>query len=76
MLLKYLGFESTNWAGQARPTLMIKLEQAGSPLGNGMILDILEYQSMVLKLEKGTALPIATVQLKTVPTVNDCDNSR
>ena len=29
-----------------------------------------------LKLEKGTALPVATVQLKTMPTVNDCHNLR
>ena len=34
-----------------------------------MILDILEYS---IKAGEGTALPVATVQLKTVPTVNDC----
>ena len=41
-----------------------------------MILDILEYGilKLYLELENGTVtdLPVATVQLKTVPTMNDC----
>ena len=58
-----------------RPSIT-KLEQPGSQFGHGIILDILEYGilKLYLELENGTVtdLPVATVQLKTVPTMNDC----
>ena len=53
---------------------MTKLELPGSQFGHDMILDILEYSINYLELEDSTVtkLTAATVQLKTMPTVNDC----